>query len=219
MIFINFKTYQEATGKNALLLGKIIEEVALETQTKIIPVCGAMDVRELTSSLKVEVWTQKIDPVSYGAFTGAIIPEAVVEDGAKGTFLNHSENKFTDFSLLEKAVLRAKEVGLQTLIFASDIEELKKVITLKPDFVSYEPPELIGSQTVSVATAKPEIVSEAVVIAKEAGIPLIVGAGIGSREDVRKSLELGATGVAVASAVVKAVNQKAKLIELTEGLK
>lgn len=217
MIFVNFKTYQEATGKNALLLGQIIETVAIETQTKIIPVCGATDVGELASSLKVEVWTQKIDPVSYGAFTGAIIPEAVVEDGAKGTFLNHSENKFADISLLEKAVLRAREVGLKILIFASDIEELKKVIVLKPDFVSYEPPELIGSQTVSVATAKPEIVAEAVAIAKEAGIPLIVGAGISSMEDIKKSLELGATGVAVASAVVKAQDQKEKLIELTKG--
>jgi triosephosphate isomerase (TIM) len=219
MIFINFKTYQEATGKNALVLGQIIEEVATTTQTKIVPVVGAMDVKELATALKVEVWTQKIDPVSYGAFTGAIIPEAVFEDGAKGTFLNHSENKFTDYGLLEKAVLRAKEVGLKTLIFASDLDELKKVILFKPDFVSYEPPELIGSQSVSVATAKPEIVAQAVEIANSYSIPLIVGAGIAGQEDVKKSLELGATGVAVASAVVKAQDQKAKLIELTEGFK
>jgi thiamine monophosphate synthase len=38
-------------------------------------------------------------------------------------------------------------------------------------------------------------------------------------EDVKKSLELGAVGVAVATAVVKATDPKAKLLELTEGFK
>ena len=38
MLFINFKTYEEGTGKNALELIKILEEVAESSQIKIIPV-------------------------------------------------------------------------------------------------------------------------------------------------------------------------------------
>jgi len=66
-------------------------------------------------------------------------------------FLNHSEAKFQDFSLLEKAIERAKGVGLKTLVFAADIKELEKVVTFRPDWVAFEPPELIGNQEISVA--------------------------------------------------------------------
>ncbi|KKR70842.1 MAG: Triosephosphate isomerase, partial [Candidatus Woesebacteria bacterium GW2011_GWA2_40_7b] len=85
--------------------------------------------------------------------------------------------------------------------------------------VSYEPPEFIGSVTTSVAEAKPEIVSQAAGIARSFGLPLIVGAGIHSMDDVRKSLELGAVGVAVATDIVKAEDPKKELLDLTEGFK
>src|SRR3990167_10588928 len=121
MIFINFKTYQEGTGEKAVGLAKILEQVAQETQVKIIPVVQAGDVKEIVSSVALEVWAQKIDAVEFGAHTGAIIPEAVLEDGAVGTFLNHSEAKFANFDELSKAFDRAKEVGLKTLIKAMSL--------------------------------------------------------------------------------------------------
>jgi len=219
MIFINFKTYEQGSGGNALLLTAVLEEVATETQIKIIPVVQAADIKEVVQSTKLEVWTQTIDPVEFGAHTGAVLPEAVKEDGASGTFLNHSENKFADYEKLKLAVKRAKEVNLKTLIFADDTKELEKVSVLYPDFVSYEPPELVGSETASVATAHPEVIKKAAEISKGKGLPLIAGAGIHSREDVKKSMELGAVGVAVASGVVKADNPKEKLQDLTEGFK
>jgi len=216
MIFLNFKTYEAGTGKAAVEISKKMEEVSKEKGVKIIPVVQAADIAEVVQSVSLEVWTQKIDPVEFGAHTGSIIPEAVVEDGAMGTFLNHSENKL-DFETLAKAHDRAKDVGLKTLIFAADIDELQKVCSLNPNFVSYEPPELIGSATTSVTSAKPEIVSQAVEISKKAGIPLIVGAGVHSREDVKKSLELGAMGVAVASDVMKAEDPVKELTDLADG--
>lgn len=219
MIFVNFKTYQESTGEKAVALAKIIEEVATLTQIKIIPVVQAMDIWEIAQGSKCEVWAQGTDAFEYGAHTGSILPEAVFEDGARGTFLNHSENKFADFAELEKANIRAKEVGLKTLIFAATLDEIRKIMLIKPDYVAYEPPELIGSATDSVATAQPEIISQAVEIAKGFGIPLIVGAGIHDANDIRTSLRLGAVGFAIASGIIKAVDQKAALVELTEGYK
>jgi len=217
MIFVNFKTYKEGSGENALYLVKVIEEVASKMQIKIIPVVQAADVKEVVSISKLEIWTQHIDPIEYGAHTGAIIPEAVYEDGASGTFLNHSERRFKDFSDLELANNRAKKVGLRTLIFTKDLRELDKVLELKPDYVSYEPPELVGSLTTSVAREKPEVISKAVEISKQKGIPLIVGAGIKDTNDVRVSLSLGASGIAVASDVVKAENPGRELQDLVEG--
>lgn len=219
MIFVNFKTFAEGTGKHAVALTQILEEVAHQTQVKVVPVVQAPDVKEVVSSTTLEVWVQKIDPVNFGAHTGSILAEAVFEDGAIGTFLNHSEAKFASFDELAKASDRAKEVGLKTLIFAKDVEELRDSCSLRPNFAAYEPPELIGSLTTSVAQAKPELVSEAAEIARHAGIPLIVGAGVHSSQDVRKSLELGAVGVAVATDVVKAQDPRKELLELIEGFK
>jgi triosephosphate isomerase len=217
MIFINFKTYEQGTGVNALVLSEILESVAQETQIKIVPVVQAADVREIAQTSKLEVWAQHIDPVEYGAHTGAVLAEAVVEDGAMGTFLNHSEHKFESFKDLETAYRRAKEAGLKTLVFAADLNELEKIITLKPTYVAYEPPELVGSTKTSVAESKPDVISKAYDIARSSETPLIVGAGIKSQEDIRISLSLGAVGVAVASDIVKAHDPKKELLELLQG--
>lgn len=219
MIFVNFKAYQQGIGEAAVKMAEILEDVAHETQIKIIPVVGSGDIREVTSATILEVWAQKIDPFEPGAHTGSILAETVIEDGAAGTFLNHSESRLASYEELAKASDRAKLVGLKTLIFAKDIEDLKNVSSLTPNYVAYEPPELIGSSEVSVATAKPEVIKEAAEIARLAGIPLIVGAGVHSAEDVRKSMELGAAGIAIASDIMKAENPKKELLDLTEGFK
>lgn len=217
MIFVNFKTYEQGTGANAVELAKLLEEVASDTHIKLIPVVQAPDILEVVQNVKLEVWSQHIDPIDYGAHTGAILPESIKEDGATGTFLNHSEHKFGKLDELEKAHKRAQELDLKTLIFAGDLSELKKVVIFRPTFVAYEPPELVGSKTTSVAKEEPEIIEKAVEIAREHDLPLIVGAGIKSAEDVRKSLELGAVGVAVASDIVAAKDPKKEILELVEG--
>lgn len=218
MIFINFKAYTEGTGRNAVILTKILEEVAREAQIKIIPVVQATDIKEVVTTTTLEVWTQKVDPVEPGAHTGSILSEAVFEDGAVGTFLNHSESKLPNFDELAKASDRAKLVQLKTLIFAANIKELKDITSLTPTYLAYEPPELVGSATTSVAT-RPEVIKEASEIAKLAGIPLIVGAGVHSADDVRKCLEQGAVGIAVASDILKALDPKRELMDLVEGFR
>lgn len=219
MLFVNFKTYEQGTGIGAINLVKILETVADDAQIKIIPVVQVADIKEIVLGTKLEVWAQKVDPIEYGAHTGSILPEAILEDGASGVFLNHSEAKFTDFSQLEMAVSRCRELDLKTLVFAGNLEELKKLFQLRPTFVAYEPPELVGSLDTSVAREKPEIILDAVNLAKAEGLPLVVGAGIKSAEDIGKSLELGAVGVAVASDIVMAVNPEGELREMIEGFK
>ena len=219
MIFVNYKTFEESSGPRALLLTKILETVAKESQVRIIPVVQTIDAESVISSTTIEVWIQHVDPLSYGAHTGWTLPEEAARVGVSGVFLNHSEHKFDDFDALKTANEKAISVNLKTLIFAGSLDELKKIVELAPTYVAYEPPELVGSTTTSVAQAQPEIISQAVEIAKSAGLPLIVGAGIHNTNDVKRSLELGAVGVAVATDVVKAVNPKTELTELTEGFK
>jgi triosephosphate isomerase len=219
MIFVNYKTYEEGSGQKAIALTKVLEEVAHESQVKIIPVVQIIDAEAVISATALEIWIQHVDPLSYGPHTGWTLPEEAAKIGVSGVFLNHSEHKFNDFEALRTASEKAMSANLKTLIFAGNLDELKKICQLAPTYVAYEPPELVGSTTTSVARAQPEIISQAAEIARAAGEPLIVGAGVSSMEDVKKSLELGAVGVAVATAVVKATDPKAKLLELTEGFK
>ena len=89
--------------------------------------------------------------------------------------------------------------------------------TVIADFVAFEDPELIGTG-ISVSKAKPELVRRNIeAIRAGMAIPL-VGAGISTAEDVIASIALGAQGVLVASAVVKAKDVEAKVREFIEAL-
>jgi len=195
MIFVNFKTYQQGTGEAALLLAKICTEVEKETGVQIIPIVQAADVSRLVN-VGLDVWSQY-----------------VFVSGAKGVLLNHSEKKL---SFEDLGIMMEKRQNFQILICAESIEEGQKMATLKPDFLAYEPPELIGGE-ISVSQARPEIIREFVEKIKD--IPILVGAGIHQQIDVKKALELGAKGVLVSSDVVLSENPQQELLDLTGGFK
>ena len=50
MIFVNFKTYRQGTGEEALRLGKLCREVAQKTSLEIISVVQAVDIFRLTQA-------------------------------------------------------------------------------------------------------------------------------------------------------------------------
>lgn len=206
MIFINFKSYGEGDSFQVVRLVKMIVECREETGVQIIPVVKIKNAKESIDASNSEIWVQHTDS-----------PEATHATGIRGTFLNHSDSKIGSLDKLINLIGKCKDIGLKNMVFSANLEELKKVIILKPDFAAYEPPELIASPTTSVAQAKPEIISEAAEIAREAGIPLIVGAGVKDMEDVKKAIELGAVGVAVSSAVVLAENPKKVVLDLAKG--
>ena len=214
MIFVNFKTYQNGTGEAALSLAKICRQVEKETTIKIIPVVQVADIFCLTRE-GFEVWTQHIDDIDFGPNTGQILPQSVIAAGAKGTLLNHSENKLPT-QVIGSIVARCSKLGLKTLVCTESIEEAKEIIEFHPDLIAYEPPELIGGN-ISVSIAKPEIIRDFVNEIKE--IPVLVGAGIQTTKDVQTAVKLGAVGILVSSGVVLAENQKEKLFVLAKGFK
>lgn len=219
-IFINFKTYAEATGETALRLARACEKVAEEKNASIILIVQAADIRLIASQAKLPVFAQHLDPVKPGASTGHMLPEAIRQAGAVGSILNHAENK-KDNEFLQKAIQRAKETGLKILVCAESIQRAKEIAAfpVKPDFIAVEPPELIGGD-ISVSTANPEIIRGTVkAVESIARIPVLAGAGVKTAEDVRKSIELGAKGVLLASGIVKASEPEKVLRDLVQGLK
>lgn len=218
MIFVNFKTYKETTGEKAIKLQEAINHVSKETKVPIISCPQAIDLRAIKTSATSPVWAQHVDFYDRGRATGWFLPEIAKEAGAKGVLLNHSEHRLP-FGILNDTVKRCRAIGLKMLIFAALPSEAVSIVELKPDFIGYEPPELVGSTTISVATAHPDVIKEVANITEKARIPLIVGAGVHTLMDVETSLRLGAVGIAVATDVDKAKNPEKALRKLAEGFK
>jgi len=216
MIITNFKTYESCTGEAALKLAKIHEEVAKETGAHIQIAVQAIDLFRISQKVTIPVLSQHIDPVGFGGHTGSISPQSVKMMGGVGTLLNHSEKRL-ERSVLKESIRQAKEAGLATIVCAATPEEGASYLEFDPDFIAVEPPELIGDPNLSVATAKPEIIKNAVKLI--GNDRLIVGAGVKDGEDVRISMKLGAQGVLLASAIARAEDPKAILMDLVSGLK
>ena len=214
VLIINFKTYAQATGRRALELAKVAEKVAKELNVEIVVAVQPVDIRLVAENVGIPVYAQHVDPVKPGAHTGHILPEAVKEAGAKGTLLNHSEHRLR-LDIINEAIQRAKEVGLETIVCADKPETSAAVAVLKPTAIAIEPPELIGTG-ISVSKAKPEVITNTVNIIRkiDENIPILTGAGITFRDDVEKALDLGTQGILVASAIVKAKNWEEKIREL-----
>jgi triosephosphate isomerase len=214
-IIVNFKTYESATGQNALELAKIHEKVAKQENISIAVCVQLADLQKIAYEVEIPVFAQHIDPVNYGSNTGHVLPEAVKQANAFGTLLNHSENQIS-IETIQKSIKRAKEAGLYTILCADTPEKGREISEFNPDLIAVEPPELIGGDT-SVSSAKPEVIKKSVELIGEG--KLLVGAGVKNAQDVKTAIELGASGVLLASGVTKADNPEEVLVDLAKGLK
>lgn len=216
-IVLNLKAYAESTGKEAVRLAKIADEVSREMGVKVIVCAQATDLSRVANAVKIPVFAQHVDEKKQGAFTGSITAEAAKEAGANGTLVNHSERKLK-LEQVGAIIARCKEAGLLSMACAATVQEAAEIAKFRPDFIAIEPPELIGSG-ISVSTANPDIVKNSVKAVKAvADIPVLCGAGISSGGDIKKAMELGAAGVLLASAYVKAKDPKALLSEMAKSV-
>lgn len=211
IIIVNAKTYPETTGKNIFKIAKACEETAKKGHTVGLAT-QAFDLKEaLHITKKTNIYSQHLDNGEPGRNTGYMLAKNVASIGIKHTILNHSEHKIS-FTELKKTVAECKKLKMTIILCADTPREAKKLVALKPDYIAVEPPGLIGGD-VSVST-KPRIIKNSLEAVGK--IPLLVGAGIKTGEDVRVALEIGARGVLVASGVVLAKNPKKVLEEFTE---
>lgn len=219
LILINLKTYNESMGKKAVKLAKIAEEVYRETGICIALAPQFTDLQRVAASSEVPIFAQHIDPITPGRGTGFILAEAVVEAGAIGTLLNHSERQLI-LADLEISLKRAKEVGLKVVICSNNQAVSSATAALGPDFIAVEPPELIGTG-IPVSQTQPEVVTatvETIQKINSAVLPLC-GAGISTGADVAAAMKLGTYGVLLASGVTKAADPKKVLLEMAQHAK
>ena len=219
IIIVNFKTYLEATGQKAVELAKQAEKVGKETGTSIVVAPQFADIARVAEAVEIPVFAQHIDPIKPGSCTGHVLAGSITEAGAVGTLINHSEKqlKLVD---IDTTIRLAQEKNLISCVCANNPSVSAAVAALKPDIVSIEPPELIGTG-VAVSKAQPEVVTNTVKLVREVNteVTILCGAGISHGEDVAVALKLETQGVLVASAIVKAKDPYSILREFADATK
>jgi triosephosphate isomerase len=216
LILVNMKAYIEGVGQRALDLARHAEKVSRETEICIGLAPQYTDLGHLAKAVKLPIFSQHMDPITPGSFTGHVLPEAVKRAGAAGSLINHSEFRLK-LAQIDAAIQRAKDVGLITVVCTNNSKVSASAAALDPDFIAIEPPELIGTG-IPVSQANPEIVTETVKTVERSNpqVTVLCGAGITKGEDVAAALKLGTKGVLVASGVVKAKDPYKVLLDFAE---
>ena len=189
MIVVNFKRY--VSGEEAVALAKICKNYGAIACPQLSDLAACVETG-------AECWTQKYEPRAKGH---------------TGTLLNHSDFRL-DFKTIEETMLAIE--GMKICVCCKDVEEGIKIAGFDPDWLAFEPPELIGNVEKSVSSEKPEDIQRLV---SSVQCPVLVGAGVHSAEDVKIALEMGAAGILVATDVVKAVDPEKELRELVEAFR
>jgi triosephosphate isomerase len=214
IVILNFKTYLESTGKNALKLAKASEIVADETGVNMVVAPQSPDIHRLSQEVKIPIFAQHLDAVDAGGHTGSTLIECIIEAGAAGSLINHSEQRL-ELANIDMILKKTSEQNMVSVVCTNNIETSAAAATMKPDFVAIEPPELIGSG-IPVSQAEPEIVEGTVDIIHGINpeIGVLCGAGISTGDDMKAALDLGAEGVLLASGIIMAKDPKEALLNL-----
>lgn len=202
-IVVNLKTYPEATGRRAVALAKAAEAIERRTGVGFALAVQAVDVRPCAET-GATVYAQHVDRIESSQSTGATRWESLVQAGAAGTLINHSERRLPHRDL-RWCVDHVRATKLVSLVCAKDSAEAAKLAALEPSMLAVEPPELIGGN-VSVTSARPEVVRDTVRSVHQVAprLPVLCGAGVKTPQDVATARKLGAFGILVASGVVLA---------------
>ena len=209
-IFINFKHYDNAVGKNS---EKLLNDFnSIRNQNGLYYCISPTDLWLQKSFPSLKIFGQHVDSNSYGAYTGSISMESMIDIGIKGSLLNHSEKRIGS-TAIEETVKKSKKLDFEIVLCVEDLHEVEKYSNLEPAYIAYEPPELIGGN-VSVSSAKPEIIAQAAK-ACNGKTKLLVGAGVKTRKDIDISMDLGASGVLIASGIIRNAKPINMLVSLS----
>jgi len=211
IILINFKNYKK--GKEVLNLAKKIKRIL----GRAIVAVPTSEIKEISRKTSLEVYAQHIDFHSGNKNTGYVLPELIKLDGAKGTLINHSEHKLS-INEIKKCVLRCKNLGLRSIVFAGSKSEYRKIMSFRPNAIAYEDEKLISSGK-SITKSEPDNIREFTNSLKRTKIIPLCGAGIHSAEDCIEAKNLGCKGVVISSAIANSKNPQVLLRKLKRVIK
>lgn len=218
IIILNYKTYLESSGENALELARALKSASEESGITMVAAPQAADIYRIQDQISLPIFAQHIDPITPGGHTGSNLIETLIEAGISGSLINHSENRMK-LADIDEVIQLCKQNDIESCVCTNNIATSKAIATFSPDAVAVEPPELIGTG-IPVSQAQPEVVEDSVKGVKSINkkIKVLCGAGISTGDDMKAAMDLGADGVLLASGIVKAENPKEALLDLVSKL-
>lgn len=218
IVILNYKTYLESSGENALELARALKSASEESGITMVAAPQAADIYRIQDQISLPIFAQHIDPITPGGHTGSNLTETLIEAGISGSLINHSENRMK-LADIDEVIQLCKQNDIESCVCTNNIATSKAIATFSPDAVAVEPPELIGTG-IPVSQAQPEVVEDSVKGVKSINkkIKVLCGAGISTGDDMKAAMDLGADGVLLASGIVKAENPKEALLDLVSKL-
>lgn len=192
-------------GSAAVDLAREADRASAETGVAIVFDPQAVDIPAVAAATtRLLVFAQHMDPLEPGRGAGGVLAEALAEAGAVGAMLNHAERRMTQADV-DRAIRRARAVGLATMVCSDSPEEAAALAHLGPDIVLAEPPELIGGGQ-SVGRHMRGFVEQTVELVGLVDPRIIVGCGAGVQtpEDVAQMVGLGVGLTGSTSGILKA---------------
>ena len=203
-------------GEAAVALAKHADALAGQYGFDILFTAQHVDLVSIKQATKnLIVTAQHMDGLKPGSGMGHILPDALKAAGVEAVFLNHAEHPMST-SALAKAMARADELGILTIVCADTVEEAKAIAMLRPDVMVCEPTSLIGTGKVSdrsYMTSTNEAVKSVSPTTR-----VLQAAGISNCQNVYDAIMSGADGTGGTSGIVAAKDPFATLTEMIEAL-
>ena len=213
--FFMFNPKSYLYGDEMVEMAKVAEEMAVKyPEASVFVTCPFASISQVAAVTdKAIVSAQHLDGIKPGRGMGHVLPEALKAAGAQASFINHAERPLT-FEEIIKAVERADELGIVTVVCANSLKEARAIATLEPDIILCEPTELIGTGNTSDASYVTST-NEAIKAISPKTL-VMQAAGISSAQDVYDVIQLGADGTGCTSGITNAADPKKMLRDMVD---
>lgn len=195
---VNPKSY--LYGEEILSLAKYTDALAKKHDVDVLFTAQLIDIPAIVAGTSnLIVTAQHMDGLVPGKGMGHVLPEALYQAGVRGTFLNHAEHPMI-VSELAKAMKRADELGILTIVCADTVEEAQAIAKLHPDVMVCEPTSLIGTGQVSDKNYMAS--TNEAVKSVSPDTKVLQAAGISTAQNVYDAIIIGADGTGGTSGIV-----------------
>lgn len=209
-LIVNPKAY--LGGAETLRLARLTDELAASFGVDVLFTAQHVDLRMVAeNTTRLCVTAQHMDPIVPGRGMGLILPESLVEAGARAVVLNHAEHPLP-LGVLDATMTRAREVGLATVVCADSDAQCRAIATMGPEVMICEPTSAIGSGQMEAG----DYVERTTRIVKEVdpSILVIQAAGVSGAADITRVLDQGADGSGGTSGIVRHPDWRQVLTEM-----
>ncbi|WP_341727793.1 triose-phosphate isomerase [Brooklawnia sp.] len=209
-LIVNPKAYLGSA--DTLKLATLTDELAANFDIDVIFTAQHVDLRMISRHTEhLTITAQHMDPIVKGRGMGHILPDSLVEAGAKAVVLNHAEHQLS-LGVLDTTMQRAREVGLATIVCADSDAQCQAIATMGPDMMICEPTANIGTGKMDAG----DYIARTTRVVKDINPDILViqAAGVTCGADVANALAQGADSSGGTSGIVQNPDWRGVLTEM-----